>query len=162
MEQGMRHVNIAEIVAVSQSDVSRIWNKSLETGSVEDRPRSGRERKTTGVQDRYLRITARRNPHHNATRLRRQFQTATGVQVSTQTIRNRLHEQGLRARRPLKAPPLNPVRKGARVTWARNYSLWTRQQWDTTLFSDETRISLHPNNADIRVWRQRGQRLHPN
>lgn len=28
--------------------------------------------------------------------------------------------------------------------------------------ADETRISLHPDNNDIRVWRGRAQRLHPN
>lgn len=162
MQQGMRQVAIAELLHVGQTDVSRIWHRFLETGSLADRPGKGRRRKTTAAQDRYLNISAHRNPIDNATRLKQGLQAATGVRVSTQTVRNRLHEVGLRARRPLKATPLNRGRKGARVVWARNHSLWTRQQWGRTLFCDETRISLHPDNNDIRVWRGRAQRLHPN
>ena len=162
MQQGMRQVDIAAILAYgskrclknkAQASVDRISCRST---------RKGHRRKTTAAQDRYLHITARRNCTANATHLRQGLLAATGVQVSTQTIRNRLHENGLRARRPLKVAPLNRTRKGARVARARNPSLWARQQWGRTLFCDETRISLHPDNNDIRVWRGRGQRLHPN
>ena len=39
---------------VSQSVISRLWNRFQHTGNVAERPRSGRPRKTTVRQDRYI------------------------------------------------------------------------------------------------------------
>ena len=66
----------------------------------------GRERSTNEVQDQFLVVQAWRHRFDNATTLRRDFQNATGVRISTQTIRNRLHDAGLRSRRPAIRVPL--------------------------------------------------------
>ena len=62
--------------------------------------RSGRPTANTAVDDRYLRISARRNPESNATMLKNTFRGATGRRFSTQTVRNRLHDAHLHSRRP--------------------------------------------------------------
>ncbi|KAJ4431885.1 hypothetical protein ANN_20491 [Periplaneta americana] len=85
--------------------------KFQETQSIADRPRKGRPRKTTPGQDRYVRLSAHRNPIASATTLRHDLREATGVVVSSQTVRNRLHDIGLYARRPLKTPALRPHHK---------------------------------------------------
>ncbi|KAJ4444708.1 hypothetical protein ANN_06505 [Periplaneta americana] len=124
MEQNMRQVDVANILHVNQSIVSRLWRKFQETQSIADRPREGRPRKTTPGQDR-------------------------------------LHDIGLYARRPLKTPALRPHHRSARARWARAHENWTRGQWTRTLFSDEVRMGLHPDNNSIRVWRRTGERNHP-
>ncbi|GFW27357.1 hypothetical protein TNCV_2832571 [Trichonephila clavipes] len=53
-------------------------------------------------------LRARRNRTENATQLQRQLLLATGRRVSSQTVRNRLHEGGLYARRPMVCIPLTP------------------------------------------------------
>ena len=63
-----------------------------DTETVDDMRRSGRPKATTAVDDRYLRISARRNPESNATMLDNAFHAAAGRRVSTQTVRNRLHD----------------------------------------------------------------------
>ncbi|KAJ4428575.1 hypothetical protein ANN_24619 [Periplaneta americana] len=125
MEQNMRQVDVANILHVNQSIVSRLWRKFQETQSIAYRPREGRPRKTTPGQDR------------------------------------RLHDIGLYARRPLKTPALCPHHRGARARWARAHENWTRGQWTRTLFSDEVRMGLHPDNNSIHVWRRTGERNHP-
>ncbi len=45
--------------------------------------------------------------------LQNYLQQATGVNISDQTIRNRLHEGGLRTRRPLVGPVLTAQHRGA-------------------------------------------------
>ncbi|GFU62139.1 transposable element Tcb2 transposase [Trichonephila clavipes] len=52
-----------------------------------------------------MKLTARRNRTENATQLQRQLLLATGRRVSSQTVRNRLHEGGLYARRPMSVTP---------------------------------------------------------
>ena len=119
MEQNLSQVDIANIGHINQSIVSRLWKKFQETHSVADRPRQGRPRKTTPAQDRYVRISARRNPTTSVTTLRHELCEATGVAESSQTMHNSLHDMGLYARRPLKIPALCPYHRGARARWAR-------------------------------------------
>ena len=57
-----------------------------DTGTVEDMRRPGRPKATTAVDDRYLRISAWRNPESNATMLNNAFRAATGRRYSTQTV----------------------------------------------------------------------------
>ena len=99
-----RHV--ANVLSVSQSVVSRMWNRFITTGNVRHLLAGGLERSTNEVQDRFLVVQARWHRFDNAATLRRDFQNATGVRISTQTIRNRLHDAGLRSRRTSIRVPL--------------------------------------------------------
>ena len=89
------------VLNVSQSNISCLWDRYQQQGSTHDRPRSGRPRVTTPAQDRDIRLR----------HLRDRFTTATSTaaaipeqrRISDQTVRNRLREAGIRARRPVKA-----------------------------------------------------------
>jgi transposase len=100
---------------VSQSVISRLWNRFQHTGNVAERPRSGRPRKTTVRQDRYLSNMAKRQRFQSAVRLNSDFRTATGVRVSSQTVRNRLHTANMRAYRPAVRPLLTFRHRTARL-----------------------------------------------
>ena len=63
-----------------------------DTGTVDDMRRSGHPKATTAVDDRYLRISARRNPENIATMLNNALRAATARRDSTRTVRNRLHD----------------------------------------------------------------------
>ena len=98
LHSGLSQRHVANVLGVSQSVVSRMWNRFITTGNVRYLHAGGRERSTNEVQDRFLVVQARRHRFDNATTLRRDFQNATGVRISTQTIRNRLQtrkNQGL-------------------------------------------------------------------
>ncbi|GFY16169.1 transposable element Tcb2 transposase [Trichonephila clavipes] len=101
LEGGQTQAEVAQALGVSQSVISRIWNRFLETESAGRRPGQGRRRATTPNEDRYLVLTARRHQNMNATLLHQHLRSATGTTVSTQTVRNRLHGVGIYARRPL-------------------------------------------------------------
>ena len=98
LHSGLSQRHVANVLGVSQSVVSRMWNRFITTGNVRHLHAGGRERSTNEVQDRFLVVQARRHRFDNATTLRRDFQNATCVRISTQTIRNRLHDAGLRSR----------------------------------------------------------------
>ncbi|GFX76311.1 transposable element Tcb2 transposase [Trichonephila clavipes] len=101
LERSQTQAEVAQAIGVSQSVISKIWNRFLETGSAGRRPGQGRRRATTPNEDRYLVLTGRRHQNMNATLLQQYLHSATGTTVSTQTVRNRLHSVGLYARRPL-------------------------------------------------------------
>ena len=50
---------------------------------------------TTPQEDRYLRISALRNRFATARQIEMDFRRGTGVHLSNQTTRNRLHEDGI-------------------------------------------------------------------
>ena len=80
-----------------------------------------------------------------------------GIRICKQTIRNRLHNHGLHARRLVKRALLTARHREARLNWARQHVRWTRRQWSSVLFTDEVRICLRHTDGRRRVWRRRGE-----
>ncbi|GFV36646.1 transposable element Tcb2 transposase [Trichonephila clavipes] len=83
LEGGQTQTEVAQAIVVSQSVISKIWNRFLETGSAGRRPGQGRRRATTPNKDRYLVLTARRHRNMNAILLQQHLRSATGTTVST-------------------------------------------------------------------------------
>ena len=85
----------ARLCIVHRSTISRLLQRYQQSGSTADRQRSGRPRITSAAQDCYIRVLHLRNQtmtaRSNVPGLRR---------ISAQTVRNRLRENDLRARRP--------------------------------------------------------------
>ena len=100
LESGVSQRRVAGILNVSQSVSSRMWIPHLTHGDPSHRHGGGRDRATTQRQDRFLLIQSRRQRFPNATSLNNQLWNGAGVCISIQTVRNRLHEFGLNARRP--------------------------------------------------------------
>ena len=91
----------AGILNVSQSVISRMWNRHLSHTYI-----------TTGLQlnDRTIFVDlVQRQRFQNATSLNKEFRNGNGVHISTQTVRNRLHGFGLHARRPAICVPLTTL-----------------------------------------------------
>ncbi|GFY36018.1 transposable element Tcb2 transposase [Trichonephila clavipes] len=95
LEEGQTQAEVAQAIGVSQTVISRIWNRFLETESAGRRPGQGRRRATTPNEDRYLVLTARRHRNMNATLFQQHLCSTTGTTVSTQTVRNWLHGVGV-------------------------------------------------------------------
>lgn len=155
LQAGMRQVEVAERMSVSQSVISRLWRRFRETGSpAEQHP--GRGRCTTAGQDRFLMLNARRHPTITAPELVTELQRAHNIIVGRDTVRNRLHEANLHSRRPLRCPPLSIGNRTARLHWCQEYQNWDANSWATVLFTDESRFGFHPDSRRTRVWRRSG------
>ncbi|GFX71586.1 transposable element Tcb2 transposase [Trichonephila clavipes] len=134
LEGRQTQVEVAQAIRVSQSGISRIWNRFLETGSASRRPGQGRRRATMPNEDLYLVLTTRRHQNMKATLLQQHLRSATGTTVSTQTVRNRLHGVGLYARRSMVCVRLTSRHRRDRREWATEHVNWRRNEWSNLFF----------------------------
>ena len=81
------------------------------------------------------------------------------VRISDQTVRRRLCESGIRARRPVVRPILRQRHRTARLVWARACRRRRLHTWQHILFSDESLFSPRFSDGRYRVYRRRGERF---
>ncbi|GFS51201.1 transposable element Tcb1 transposase [Trichonephila clavipes] len=75
--------------------------------------------------------------------------------VSARTIRRRLQQSGLSARRPLLSLPLTQHHRRFRRQWCNERRMWVAE-WNEVVFTNESRICLKHHDGRIRVRRHRG------
>lgn len=91
-----------------------------------DNPRPGRPRVMPRQQDTYLGIMHLRNRFQSASLTARMIPDLQPVHP--QTVRNRLRQYGIVARRPALRPVLTPRHCQARLQWCEIHVRFTRRQ----------------------------------
>ncbi|GFV46302.1 transposable element Tcb1 transposase [Trichonephila clavipes] len=86
------------------------------------------------------------------------IESVTHHSVSTRTIRRRLQQSDLSAKRPLLGLPLMQNHRRLRRQWCDERRMWATE-WNEVVFTDESRICLQHHDGWIRVWRHRGERM---
>ena len=69
--------------------------------------------------------------------------------MPAQTVRNRLREGGLSARVGCVLAQRHHLN---RVSWARTHQCWLRQQYNSVLFFDESRVTIHRGDGRVLVY----------
>lgn len=152
-EAGWTYRRIAQHMGREVSTVHRCCRQWSAEGAHARRPGSGQRRRTDARQDRRI----LRSAVLDRTVTSQQIRDTVAPGVSARTIRNRLHEAGLRSRVPLGRLPLTPQHRSARLQWCRDRRLW-KDEWRRVVFSDESRFCLGANDGRTRVWRRAGER----
>uniref|UniRef100_A0A672MYD0 Transposase Tc1-like domain-containing protein n=1 Tax=Sinocyclocheilus grahami TaxID=75366 RepID=A0A672MYD0_SINGR len=112
---------------LSQSVIIRLQHRYRETGRVTERHRSERPLATSHADDSFIVNSALWNQIMNCTQLHAHLREMRGTRVSRQTIRNRLHQHGLRVvLDDLQGYLTTPPGTGVIV---REHLCWTRNQW---------------------------------
>lgn len=168
LQTGRNQSQVSQHFGVNRSVICRLWQRYVNTGDpTEQHP--GRGRSTTALHDRYIQLTARRQPKLTAQEIGLKLQFSSDVVVSQQTVRNRLHEYGLRARRPIMCPSICHGNRARRNECCREHLWWTQEQWDKILFCNKSRFGFRPDTKTVRAYRRPGnaewlicvQQVHP-
>jgi hypothetical protein len=147
----MSAIDFARHFHCHKSTLCRLRNRFQQTGNVADRSRSGKPRKTTPREDRFLTTSSRRNRFFSSRKLGRLLRNAIGTRICDRTVRNRPRAAGLKACHPYVGIPLTLRHRETRRQSASVHQNSTRRQWRDVLFSDES--SLNVSFADNRVRR---------
>uniref|UniRef100_UPI00358F9E42 uncharacterized protein isoform X2 n=1 Tax=Myxine glutinosa TaxID=7769 RepID=UPI00358F9E42 len=118
---------ISALLELPRSTVGAVIVKWKRHGATTAQPRSGRPHKLTERDRRVLKRVSRKNRLSTVATLTTEFQTASGSNVSTKTVRRELHEMGFHGRaaahKPMKLPQ-NLLFAGAKADMASS----TKQQ----------------------------------
>lgn len=158
-QQGCTQREIAATLNVPRTTLRYALKRYEETDLFTRRPGSGGLRVTSARDDRFISIQLLRNRFLTAVEVRQRLQLVRGVNVSDRTVRRRIEEAGLHARRPAKGPELSRSHRVERLQFAREHVHWTPEQWSEVLFTDECRVALRAPDGRVRVYRRRGERF---
>ena len=142
---------IAARLDVSMTLVKGALQKAAE-GSLADKPRSGRPRKTSTRADRRIVATSKRHPLLTAAACHVQSGIHTALHKSS--VCRRLKAGGLQSRRCAKVPALTKKHMTAQRRWATRFKNFN---FDKVVFSDEKRFALQ-HDGPSRCWRLKGKR----
>jgi hypothetical protein len=134
---------------VNVSTIERLVRRLRDTGRVADRPRV-----TTPRQDRAIHLAHLRNRHVTATETALTTVDNHNRHIHPKTVRNRLREIGMRARRPYIGFPLIRAR---RMAWlaAHGPRKFPMRQWRRVFFTDESQFTLFRPDGRRRAYRRR-------
>lgn len=152
---GFTAAQVTRCLAVNRKTVD-LWFKRDEeedNTSIDDRPRSGRPRKTTQEQDRAIHQKARGNPFISSIQIRNELQ----LPVCSRTVRVRLRAAGLKCRTPAKKDVLKPAHKEARMRFAAEHIEKGLDFWGRVIFTDEKTFSSM-SHGRLRCWRENNTR----
>ncbi|GFW23319.1 transposable element Tcb1 transposase [Trichonephila clavipes] len=117
-----------------------------------------RARKLCSREDRQIARMAVTDRSFTSRTVAHHIEPVTHHSVSARTIRRRLQQSGLSARRPLLGLPLTQSHRRLRRQWCDERRMWAAE-WNEVVFTDESRICLQHHDGRIRVWRHRGERM---
>ena len=152
-QEGLSSREVSRRLRVNQSDVARTWGGTEIQELSMTRVAQASQRLLLQLMTAIYGFQLGGNPESNTTILNNAFRAATGRRVSTQIVRNRLHDAQLHSRRPCRGPHLTPSHHAARYRWAQKHAEWTRQNWHQVIFTAQCRICLQPDNRRRLVWR---------
>ena len=113
-----------------------------ETGSTDNRKRSGRPKISSSREDRHLVHLSLQDRRLTSPQLKRQWEDTCGIVCSSRTVRKRLDNVGLHGRVAKKKPLLTERHKRIRLNWAKERKNWSLAEWNKIIWSDESKFNL--------------------
>uniref|UniRef100_A0A8C5MCY2 Transposase n=1 Tax=Leptobrachium leishanense TaxID=445787 RepID=A0A8C5MCY2_9ANUR len=154
--KGNGYKKIAKMLNIPRETIGSIIRKFKAKGTVETLPGRGRKKMLTSTAVRYLKRRVEKSPRVTAEELRKDL-SDVGTEVSAQTIRRTLRNEGLHARTPRRTPLLSPKNKKSRLQYAKSHVDKPQKFWDSVLWTDETKLELFGPMDQRYVWRRKNK-----
>uniref|UniRef100_A0A8C5LM47 Transposase Tc1-like domain-containing protein n=1 Tax=Leptobrachium leishanense TaxID=445787 RepID=A0A8C5LM47_9ANUR len=141
---------------IPRETIGSIIRKFKAKGTVETLPGRGRKKMLTSTAVRYLKRRVEKSPRVTTEELRKDL-SDVGTEVSAQTIRLTLRNEGLHARTPRRTPLLSPKNKKSRLQYAKSLTDKPQKFWDSVLWTDETKLELFGPMDQRYAWRRKNK-----
>ena len=129
---------IAQKYNISKSAVEKIYKKYLLHNTVENLRGRGRKRCTTVQDDHRIVCKCRQD----STIASRNIAETVGLNISTKTLKRRLHEAGLQCRKARRKLHISTINMEKRLAFAKRYVNMPLSFWKNIIWSDESKFEL--------------------
>uniref|UniRef100_A0A8C5PQH3 Transposase n=1 Tax=Leptobrachium leishanense TaxID=445787 RepID=A0A8C5PQH3_9ANUR len=154
--KGNGYKKFAKMLNIPRETIASISRKFKAKGTVETLPGRCRKKMLTSTAVRYLKRRVEKSPRVTAEELRKDL-LDVGTEVSAQTIRRTLRNEGLHARTPRRTPLLSPKNKKSLLQYAKSHVDKPQTFWDSVLWTDETKLELFGPMDQRYVWRRKNK-----
>ncbi|GFW90035.1 HTH_Tnp_Tc3_2 domain-containing protein [Trichonephila clavipes] len=125
LECGSIQLEVSEELGITQSVISRLWQRFQDDGNVSRCYSTGLPRVTTPNEDRYIYIFGSYCQKKQTEHSIRPVSSALFSYRYDSFKADRLGHIGLYARKPVRCVPLTATHCHLRLTWRREHALWT-------------------------------------
>jgi transposase len=146
---------IARQMELPDSTIRSFIKRYKETGSIENLPRCGRP---SAITERQKRLLVRETTKNRRAPLS-ELAINTGLEVSTSTISNYLHNSGIDSYVAAKKPFISEENRKRRLAWCIERANWdVIPEWGSVIWSDESSVEIGRSSRRELVWRRVGER----
>lgn len=155
-----RH-KVSDMLNIPKSTVIDVARKFFDTGSVENKPRSGRPAKMKERDYRGLERLVKTHRRESLSDITSKYNESKTETVSKRTIQRHLHKHEYRRCVSKKKLVVKEVNRRKRLAWCREKRRWTVQNnWNKVIFSDESKIMIG-HDQRVHIWRKRNEGWRP-
>jgi len=151
LASGQSVVDIACTLNCNRKTMISLMERLNTTGSIKDKPSSGRLKVTNVRTDQAITSAHVRNPLRTATSTALQY----GISYKTAQRRFKNNTRPKLRRRPYIGQKLLPRHRRGGMLFSRRHLRWSRAQWGRVVFSDESPFRQSFGDYSVRVFRQR-------
>ncbi|GFS66022.1 transposable element Tcb1 transposase [Trichonephila clavipes] len=144
---GLSFKEIDSRVGRNQTTIMRICDCWMQEGTTDRRGRSHPPQCTTSREDRQIVRMVVTDRSVTSRTIAQHIESVMHHSVSARTIRRRLQQSGLSARRPLLGLPLTQNHRRLRRQWCEG-RMWAAE-WNEVVFADESCICLQHHDGRI-------------
>ena len=149
MKQGFSTREVASRLNISPTTASRIHADNKENIPVN---KGGRPRKLGSEAVEHIKLNLKRGVLKTAKEAHATANELLPEPVSYTTIRRRLREAGLIAKKIVKRPALKKTHIKGRLQFVAKYKEWTEEDWARVIWSDESKINRICSDGLQWVW----------
>jgi transposase len=160
-DAGLSQVEISKQLGISRCCVQNAVKKYEETGSFDDKSRSGRPRKVNSRDIRHLKRLVKGETRLSASKIATDLNSSLPKPVTTRTVRNYLRELGYEYVVKIKKQWLSARHREQRVAWCKDHLHWTFDDWKNVIFSDESTFYVLRRKNQCKIWRLEKEKLLP-
>lgn len=151
---GLTYAAIGKQLNISLFTVRSVVQKFNDTGSTENKIRTGRPRIFSAREKRDIIREVKKNPKISAPRLAGKVANTSQKTFSVQTIRNVLHEGNYYGRAARKKPFISERNRRKRLDFAKANVNQPAEFWNKVIFSDESKFNIFGSDGRQFVWRK--------
>ena len=145
---------LLKLIGRSVSTVHYIVRKAKNEKTIVNKHRTGRPKKLTSREEKYILREIKKDPNVSAPELAKIVNTNFKKEVHPELCRRILRNNDFHGRVARKKPFISKINQAKRLKFAKEYVSKDNTFWEQVIFSDESKFNIFGSDGPRYVWRK--------